>query len=172
MKVLFTILTMGAAAVAVAPSQQIIGLPKDDVEAVHQPLENIREHLKTLSDEARDLWNDIFDMFPDEVAGLRFPPVPKSYTRRPDSYWDHIVRGSDVQSAWVTGENGQKEREVYGKLESYDLRVKKVDPSALGVDPDVKQYSGYLDDDENDKHLFYCEQILKRANQAMKLIWK
>jgi L-rhamnose mutarotase len=28
---------------------------------------------------------------------------------------------------------------------------------ALGIDPGVKQYSGYLDDDENDKHLFYCE---------------
>jgi hypothetical protein len=34
--------------------------------------------------------------------------------------------------------------------------VKAVDPSKLGVDPGVKQYSGYLDDNENDKHLFYC----------------
>jgi len=31
---------------------------------------------------------------------------------------------------------------------------KKVDPSKLGVDT-VKQYSGYLDDEKNDKHLFY-----------------
>jgi cathepsin A (carboxypeptidase C) len=37
------------------------------------------------------------------------------------------------------------------------MRVKKVDPAALGVDK-VKQYSGYLDDEEEDKHLFYCEQ--------------
>jgi cathepsin A (carboxypeptidase C) len=62
-----------------------------------------------------------------------------------------------VQSVWVTGAGGTKEREIDGKLEAYDLRVKKVDPSVLGVDPDVKQYSGYLDDNENDKHLFYCE---------------
>ena len=44
---------------------------------------------------------------------------------------------------------------IDGKLESYDLRVKAVDPSSLKVDPDVKQYAGYLDDNENDKHLFY-----------------
>lgn len=44
-----------------------------------------------------------------------------------------------------------------GKLSKYDLRSKAVDPSELGVDPGVKQYSGYLDDNENDKHLFYCE---------------
>jgi cathepsin A (carboxypeptidase C) len=29
----------------------------------------------------------------------------------------------------------------------------------LGVDK-VKQYSGYLDDEEEDKHLFYCEYLL------------
>jgi cathepsin A (carboxypeptidase C) len=41
-------------------------------------------------------------------------------------------------------------------LEQYNLRGKKVDPSKLGVDT-VKQYSGYLDDEANDKHLFYCK---------------
>ena len=46
--------------------------------------------------------------------------------------------------------------EIDGKLETYNLRAKKVDPSKLGVDT-VKQFSGYLDDEENDKHLFYCK---------------
>ena len=83
--------------------------------------------------------------------------LPKKHNRRPDSHWDHVVRGEEVQSIWVTGTDGTKEREIDGKLEAYDLRVKKVDPSSLGVDPNVKQYSGYLDDNDNDKHLFYCE---------------
>lgn len=56
---------------------------------------------------------------------------------------------------WVENANGEKERAIDGKLEQYNLRAKKVDPSKLGVDT-VKQYSGYLDDEANDKHLFYC----------------
>ena len=58
-------------------------------------------------------------------------------------------------SVWVENANGGKERAIDGKLEEYNLRTKKVDPSKLGVDT-VKQYSGYLDDEKNDKHLFYC----------------
>ena len=81
---------------------------------------------------------------------------PKKHTRRPDGYWDHIVRGADVQEVWVENQYGEKERDVDGKLESYNLRSRKVDPSSLGVDPGVKQYSGYLDNEEDDKHLFYC----------------
>jgi cathepsin A (carboxypeptidase C) len=54
----------------------------------------------------------------------------------------------------VENANGEKERHIDGKLESYNLRAKKVDPKKLGVDS-VKQYSGYLDDEANDKHLFY-----------------
>ena len=90
------------------------------------------------------------------MARTRSPP--KRPNRRPDAEWDHIVRGSELQSVWVeNAETGVREREVDGKLENHTLRVKKVDPSALGVDPGVKQYSGYLDDDEEDKHLFYCK---------------
>jgi cathepsin A (carboxypeptidase C) len=59
-------------------------------------------------------------------------------------------------SVWVENSNGEKERAIDGKLENYNLRAKKVDPSKLGVDT-VKQYSGYLDDEKNDKHLFYCK---------------
>lgn len=51
------------------------------------------------------------------------------------------------------------ERAIDGKLEAYNLRAKRVDPSKLGVDT-VKQYSGYLDDEKNDKHLFYCRILL------------
>ncbi|KAM4059140.1 serine carboxypeptidase [Hirsutella rhossiliensis] len=60
-------------------------------------------------------------------------PNPKSIVRRPDQFWDHVVKG---------------------ELANYSLRAKKANPAELGVDS-VKQFSGYLDDQEQDKHLFY-----------------
>jgi len=162
MRVLSTALLIGAAAAAVPqPAQQVLELPKKGdkgaPETLSKPLHHLEEQLKSLSDEARALWDEVSSLFPNALDRVPFFSLPKKHTRRPDSHWDHIVRGSDVQNIWVTGKNGQKEREIGGKLESYDLRVKKVDPSSLGIDPGVKQYAGYLDDNENDKHLFYCK---------------
>ncbi|POR34320.1 Carboxypeptidase [Tolypocladium paradoxum] len=69
---------------------------------------------------------------------------PRQNFRKPDDQWDHVVKGADVQA--------QRSYE----LANYNLRANSVDPSGLGVDT-VKQYSGYLDITESDKHLFYCE---------------
>ncbi|QKX59439.1 uncharacterized protein TRUGW13939_06573 [Talaromyces rugulosus] len=124
-------------------------------DSIFEPLHEFKEQLKSFTSEAQEVWEDMANMFPETLDNLPFFSSPKKHTRRPDSHWDHIVRGSDVQSIWVENADGQKEREVGGKLEAYDLRVKAVDPSSLGIDPDVKQYSGYLDDNEEDKHLFY-----------------
>lgn len=164
MRVLPATLLVGAATAAVPPAQQILQLPKKGADSLAKgadslakPLHQIQEQLKSLTDDAKSLWDEVANIFPDSMDHAPFLSLPKKHTRRPDSHWDHIVRGSDVQSVWVTGSNGEKEREVDGKLEAYDLRVKTVDTSELGVDPDVKQFSGYLDDNENDKHLFYCK---------------
>jgi cathepsin A (carboxypeptidase C) len=112
-----------------------------------------------LADDIRHAWkmvgkniDDIADIQA-EMGPFVKPKLPVN--KKPDSHWDHIVRGSDLQSSWVLNAQGTKEREIDGKLDNYNMRIKKVDPSKLGVDT-VKQYSGYLDDDENDKHLFYC----------------
>lgn len=168
MKAFTASLLIGAA--AAAPQQQqvlelpklseISDLPKQGIEKLSGPLHDFEETLKSLSDDARALWDEVSTAFPDALDAAPYFSLPKKHTSRPDSKWDHIVRGSDVQSVWVQNEDGEKEREIDGKLETYDLRVKKVDPSKLGVDPDVKQYSGYLDDNENDKHLFYCMYLL------------
>lgn len=109
-------------------------------------------------------------MFPEAMDKAAFFSAPKKHTRRPDHEWDHIVRGQEIQDVWVENANGDKERDVDGKLDTYDLRVKKVDPSELGVDPDVKQYSGYLDDNANDKHLFYCKVAILSSNRTNLLI--
>ena len=95
-------------------------------------------------------------LYPGAMDEAKFFSTPKKHHRRPDSHWDHIIRGADVQSVWVENENGEQERDIDGKLNAYDLRAKGVEPGSLGVDPKVKQYSGYLDDNDNDKHLFYC----------------
>lgn len=158
MRVVPATLLIGAAVAAVPPVQQILEAPREDFDAetLPEPLESIQDKLKSIWEDTHELWDEASYYLPSK-DDLPTVSMPKPSRRRPDSHWDHIVRGSDVQSIWVTGANGQKEREIDGKLEAYDLRVKKVDPSTLGIDPDVKQYSGYLDDNENDKHLFYCK---------------
>lgn len=169
MRVLPATLLVGAATAA-TPAQQVLGGLQDfgnavqdamheNLPKINKPLEALQEQLKSLY-EAREFWEEVANAFPQNLDHNPVFSLPKKHTRRPDSHWDHIVRGADVQSVWVTGENGEKEREIEGKLEAYDLRIKKTDPSSLGVDPDVKQYTGYLDDNENDKHLFYCKLIL------------
>jgi cathepsin A (carboxypeptidase C) len=163
MKVAATLFLVGAA-VAARPQQQVLQFPKHFPEAAKnawsKQLHNLQDVLGSLTDETRAIWDDVAMMYPEDMAKASFFSSPKKHTRSPDHEWDHIVRGSDVQSVWVENEQGEKERELGGKLDTYDLRVKKVDPSSLGVDPGVKQYSGYLDDNEKDKHLFYCKATL------------
>jgi len=163
MKVATSALFIGAATAAVAPQQgqqQVLKFSDSFSElkenAWNKPLQNLEESLKSLTSEARATWDEIALMFPESFEKASFFSSPKPHVRKHDSEWDHIVKGADVQSVWVENANGEKEREIDGKLEQFDLRVKKVDPSVLGVDK-VKQYSGYLDDNEEDKHLFYCE---------------
>lgn len=158
-----TILLLAGAVTAIAPphEQQVFGFP----EQIPRPSKNVgSEHLHRLQDvlqhpteQAQAIWDEVSMMYPEDMAKASLLPPPKAHSRRPDHHWDHIVRGSDIEGLWVDSERGEKERELSGKLDTYDLRVKKVDPSALQVDPGVKQYSGYLDDNEHDKHLFYCE---------------
>ncbi|EAT90265.1 carboxypeptidase Y-like protein [Parastagonospora nodorum] len=158
MRVAASALLAGAASAAVAPQQQILKFPssfselKEDLWS--KPLHNLEESLKSLTGEAKATWDEVATMYPESFDKAAFFSTPKPHTRKHDSEWDHIVKGADVQSVWVENAQGEKEREIDGKLEQFDLRVKKVDPSVLGVDK-VKQYSGYLDDNEEDKHLFY-----------------
>ena len=170
MKLLGLALLITAASAAIPPQQQILRLPEQrqreasqTKDAWSKPLHELKQSLKTLTGEARATWDEVAMMFPEQMSKASFFSAPKKHTKRPDHEWDYLVRGDAVQSVWVENENGEREREVDGKLEQYDLRVKKVDPSELGVDPGVKQYSGYLDDNENDKHLFYCTRLLPPA---------
>ncbi|KAF2461811.1 Alpha/Beta hydrolase protein [Lineolata rhizophorae] len=159
MKVAASALLAGASATAALapPNQQPLQLPKTFSDATShwsQQLAGFAESLGDMTAEARQLWDEMAMLFPESFETGSFFSAPKPHSRKPDSAWDHIVRGADVQSVWVENEDGEQEREVEGRLENYNLRTKAVDPSKLGVDS-VKQFSGYLDDDEEDKHLFY-----------------
>lgn len=156
MQLLATSLLFGAASAAVSPQQHVLQPPTQASDTWTKPLHNLQESFKSLTGEARAVWDEVALMFPEAVDKTSFFSPPKKHTRRPDSYWDHLIKGADVQQVWIENANGEKERDVDGKLEAYNLRSRKVDPSSLGVDPGVKQYSGYLDDEEDDKHLFYC----------------
>lgn len=158
-------LVLGAASSAVGfqdqkvmggtPDKSVIDLDRNSLPDWTKPLEDI---FGEITSEAKAAWDEISMLVPEAVEAFKKQALgtkPKPVSRRPDSHWDHIVKGADVQSVWVE-KNGKPHREVGGKLDNYNLRAKKVDPSSLGVDK-VKQYSGYLDDEDEDKHLFYCE---------------
>ena len=170
MKLLASAVLLGAASAAI-PQQQVLGNPfkgqtpmkeeaaKPIPEAWSESLTHLAESMKEMTSEAKAIWDEVSMLFPEAMERATFFSAPKPHTRKPDHTWDYVVKGADVQSVWIENSAGEKEREIDGKLEQYNLRAKKVDPSSLGVDK-VKQYSGYLDDEENDKHLFYCEYLL------------
>ncbi|PSK48664.1 Carboxypeptidase Y A [Elsinoe australis] len=154
MKVAASALLVGAASASYIPQQFPLQFPKQLSGKWDKPLQQLQDSLKHMTGEAKKTWDEVAMMFPQEMGKAAFFSNPKAHTRRPDNHWDFKTSGAEVQSVWVENSKGEKERELDGKLENYNLRTKKVDPASLGVDK-VKQYSGYLDDEEEDKHLFY-----------------
>ncbi|KAK3939928.1 putative carboxypeptidase Y precursor [Diplogelasinospora grovesii] len=121
--------------------------------ATSKPVKNFEDTFRDMTAEAKALWDEIKLLVPDSAfESSTWFSSPKPHKKRHD--WDHVVKGADVQKLWVQESDGESHREVGGRLEDFNLRVKSVDPSKLAVDT-VKQYSGYLDDEANDKHLFY-----------------
>lgn len=151
-KTLAAVLASSAALSSVAAQeQQVLG-------GIQNTIHQIAEEVLQIPTEAKGLWDELSLLVPgfmDKAQDMIAHTKPKPHKRKPDSEWDHVVKGADVQSMWVE-RDGVNQRKVDGSLEAYNLRAKKVDPKALGVDK-VKQYSGYLDDEANDKHLFYCK---------------
>ena len=119
-------------------------------------LYKFRDSFKVLTGQARAAWDEVSSLFPEAMKQASMLSPPKGHKRRPDSYWDHITRGAGVQDSWVMIQGEDQGSDVTEDLNAHNLRSKKSNPSVLGVDPGVTQYSGYLDDEENDKHLFYC----------------
>ncbi|KAF8473593.1 Alpha/Beta hydrolase protein [Kalaharituber pfeilii] len=111
-----------------------------------------------LTPETISIWDEVAKLFPGETAeavqrltskGFK----PKAAAKRPDSEYDYVIYGDELESMYVSGSGtGEKRKKFSGNFRNKKLRVKK--PEGLGVDDDVKQLSGYLDVDDN-KHFFF-----------------
>lgn len=164
MKVTASALFVGAAVAAIPQQQQPLKAPgalhdvfrsvNDQAASWSKPLEKFQNELKHLTAEARSTWDEVAMMFPEAMSKASFFSTPKKHIRKHDSEWDFHTSGKAIEELYTTNSKGEKERELDGDLEAFKLRTKKVDPKSLGVDT-VKQYSGYLDNEEDDKHLFY-----------------
>ena len=163
MKSAIPILLSGAAGAAgfISTPQHVFQAPEGFTDAIkngwNEHSHRLEDALASLTEEAKSVWDEVSSLYPAEMAKASFFSSPKKHNRKPDSQWDHIVRGQDVRNLRIKQKEGPDESMLDNTPNTYDLRVKKVDPGVLGVDPGVKQYSGYLDDNEEDKHLFYCK---------------
>lgn len=164
MRLLASTLLLGAASAGLPPLQRVLQSPLETVEKAsaekpwEKPLYEFKNAVDGFSADAMAAWDEVAELFPEAMQRASAPFKPKPNRRRPNSEWDHVVKGANIQSLWVLNEDDEPERTVGGRLEQYNLRAKHVDPSVLGID-NVTQYSGYLDDEENDKHLFYCKHL-------------
>ncbi|VEU19820.1 DEKNAAC100644 [Brettanomyces naardenensis] len=96
------------------------------------------ESIDKLDSTLKDTWSEMELLYPNVISQLQMKSQPKfKINKKPESFWDFQVLNKDKVA-----------------LSDYQLRVKKTDPAALGVDT-TKQYSGYLDDVQEDKHWFY-----------------
>lgn len=87
--------------------------------------------LDSLSSEIKGLWNEMSLRYPTLMESFQFTSEPKPHTQH--NKWDFYASNAD--------------------LPNYTLRGKST-PESLGLDT-VKQYSGYLDIADEDKHFFY-----------------
>ncbi|KAK9457307.1 Alpha/Beta hydrolase protein [Dipodascopsis uninucleata] len=113
-----------------ASESEAVGL--DTLGSLGEALKALGASMHGIEPETADLWAEMQQDFGDVVDQLTFVSKPKPATPRDAKDYDFHVTASN--------------------LPGYSVRVKK--PSDLGVDK-VKQYSGYLDIEEEDKHFFY-----------------
>ncbi|KAK9318025.1 Alpha/Beta hydrolase protein [Lipomyces starkeyi] len=100
--------------------------------ALGEAIKALGDSFQQITSETAQVWAEMEREFPDAVDKLTFLSEPKPATQRPATEFDFHVSAKE--------------------LPGHALRVKK--PADLGVDT-VKQYSGYLDVEDEDKHFFY-----------------
>lgn len=164
MRLATSALVLGAASSAAAQDQKVLNGESSgqsveygtggEAETWWTPLENMWGEA---SAEVKATWDEISMLVPGAFETFKKAATakPKSANKRPDSDFDFHVKGADLEEVFVETD-GVKHRKSDGDLSNYGLRAKAVDPSKLKVDG-VKQYSGYLDEHDEDKHLFYCK---------------
>jgi len=101
MKLLASTVLLGAAAAALPPHQHVLQNPlkqaKPVSDAWSKPLHTLSEALKDMTAEARAVWDEVSMMFPEAMDAISFFSAPKPHVRKPDSAWDYVIKGADIQ---------------------------------------------------------------------------
>ena len=92
-----------------------------------------RTDLSSIPQAVQDQWNEIESQSPELAEAVHFISEPIRHRRRPDSEWDVVIKNQE-------------------DFPNHALRLKS--PVSLGIDQ-VKQYTGYLDIEDESKHLFF-----------------
>lgn len=92
----------------------------------------LNEPIESISKDTMNLWTEMFAQFPETIAAMNFRAPPKKSLKEKATFDFHVTDA---------------------KLPNHKLRV-KLTPEDLGIDT-VKQYTGYLDVEDEDKHFFY-----------------
>lgn len=142
-----SLLTLAASAVAMFPPSAA---------TVKQTLNELKAKHSDIPEEASAIWESVAELYPEDtleaLQNMNREWKPKKAIKRDDSEWDYIITGEQLETMMATGEH----KKLSGDFKNKKLRIKK--PLDLGIDS-VKQYSGYLDVDD-DKHFFFCKFYL------------
>lgn len=137
-----SLLTLAAGAVAMFPPSAA---------TVKSTLEALKLKHNDIPEEAAAIWESVAELYPEDtleaLQNMKREWKPKKAIKRDDKEWDYIISGDQLETMMAKGEH----KKLSGNFKNKKLRIKK--PLDLGIDS-VKQYSGYLDIDD-DKHFFF-----------------
>ena len=101
MKLLTSTLLLGAATAAIPHEQQVLSdpfaiigevqaepVPEKTTSSWTKPLKDLQHELNHLTDDAKQLWDEMALMFPEEMSKASYWSSPKPHIRKPDSHWD------------------------------------------------------------------------------------
>jgi cathepsin A (carboxypeptidase C) len=100
MKLLASTVLLGAASAAV-PLQHVLQNPLEAAKPIKdawaKPLESLAESMKGMTSEVKAIWDEVAMHFPEAMDKASFFSQPKPHVRKPDSKWDYVVKGADIQ---------------------------------------------------------------------------
>jgi cathepsin A (carboxypeptidase C) len=101
MRLLAPTLLISAASTAIAQEQHVLKsnfkTPKPVADAWSKPLHTLSEVMKGMTSEAKAIWDEVSMYFPEAMDKASLFSMPKPHVKKPDSIWDYIVKGADVQ---------------------------------------------------------------------------
>jgi cathepsin A (carboxypeptidase C) len=101
MKLIAPAVLFGAASTAIAQEQHVLhGIPKvpeSVADTWSKPLHTFSEAMKGMTSEAKAIWDEVSMHFPEAMDKTSFFSTPKPHVKKPNSVWDYIVKGADIQ---------------------------------------------------------------------------